>query len=274
MGLVGPQGKVMNIFFRELRANLKSLLIWGGIVLLFSVVGFAKFSAYEGNPELLAILDSMPPAMIEALNFNAFNLTTVTGFYGVMINYFALILSVAAAMWGSDIISKEERDKTVEFALTLPVTRSRLITGKILAAVVNCVALLLITWAAVLIGAAQYQPDGEFYSFVARTMLAMFFLQMIFLAVGIFLGAAMKQYRRAGSVAVSLLLATYFISFVSAMNENLEFLEYFSPFTYFNPGTLLLESQFEMFYVWLSAGIVAVALVGAYVTYARRDLYI
>ncbi len=32
-------------------------------------------------------------------------------------------------MWGSDIISKEERDKTVEY-LTLPVTRARLLTAK------------------------------------------------------------------------------------------------------------------------------------------------
>jgi hypothetical protein len=33
-------------------------------------------------------------------------------------------------MWGSDIISKEERDKTIEFSLTLPVKRSKLISGK------------------------------------------------------------------------------------------------------------------------------------------------
>ncbi|GAH11758.1 unnamed protein product, partial [marine sediment metagenome] len=59
----------MNIFFREMKANLKSLLIWGGIVILFVVVGFSKFSAYEGNPELLAILDNLPPAMLSAFNF-------------------------------------------------------------------------------------------------------------------------------------------------------------------------------------------------------------
>ena len=58
-----------------------------------------------------------------------------------MFTYFALMLSIAAAMWGSDIISKEERDKTVEFSLTLPVTRSRLVTAKALAALVNCIGL-------------------------------------------------------------------------------------------------------------------------------------
>jgi len=56
----------MNIFIRELKANLRSLLIWGGIVILFVVLGFSEFSAYEGNPELLAILDTLPPAMLAA----------------------------------------------------------------------------------------------------------------------------------------------------------------------------------------------------------------
>ena len=53
---------------------------------------------------------------------------------------------IAAAMWGSDIITKEERDKTVEFSLALPVTRSRVITAKASAALVNCIAFVLITW--------------------------------------------------------------------------------------------------------------------------------
>jgi ABC-2 type transport system permease protein len=97
---------------------------------------------------------------------------------------------------------------------------------------------------------------------------------MIFLAVGIFLGCAMKQYRRASSVAVSLLLGTYFLSIISSLNKNLEFLKYFSPFTYFNPATLLHESKIEITFVGLSVGIIAVSLVGAYVSYSKRDLYI
>jgi ABC-2 type transport system permease protein len=264
----------MNIFFRELKANLKSLLIWGGIVILFVVLGFSEFSVYEGNPEMLAILDTLPPAMLAAFNFETFNLTTVTGFFGVMFTYFGLLLSIAAAMWGSDIISKEERDKTVEFFLTLPVTRSRVVTAKIFAALVNCVALLLITWGAVIAGAAQYQPDNEFYNFLSLSMLALFIMQLIFLAVGIFLGCAMKQYKRASSAAVAILLGTYFMSIISGLNENLEFLKYFSPFKYFNPVKLLQESSIDLTFIWLSAGIVAVLIVGAYVTYSRRDLYI
>jgi ABC-2 type transport system permease protein len=264
----------MSIFFRELKANFKSLLIWSGITVLFIVVGYSKFSAYYENPEMLAILDKMPPALLAALNMNAFNLTTISGFFGIMFTYYALIVSISAAMWGSDTISKEERDRTVEFSLTLPVTRERLVTAKMLAALVNCILLLLVTWGITLAMAPQYNPDSAFYNFLSLGILALFIIQMVFLAVGIFLGCVMKQYKRASSAAVFLLLGTYILSILSTLNKNLEFLKYFSPFNYFNPAVMLRESKIEVLFVSLSVGIIAVSLVGAYLSYAKRDLYI
>lgn len=264
----------MNIVRRELKANFKSLLIWTVIVLLLTIIGFAKFSAYYGNPELLAILNDMPAPVIEALNLSAFNLTTVTGFYGLMFTYYALMLSIAAAMWGSDIVSKEERDKTVEFSLSLPVTRGRLVTAKTLAVVVNCLVLLLVSWGAILYGSSSYQPETGYYRFVALSMLALLILQLVFLAVGILLGCAMKQYRRVGSVAISVLLAAYILSAISSLDQKLDFLHYLSPFTYFNPGNLLRDASLDLTYVAISLGIILAAMTGAYLSYARRDLYI
>ena len=264
----------MNIFLRELKSNIRSLIIWGAIGIFFIYIGISKFSAYEGNPELTALLDQMPQALLEGFNMKAFNLTTLSGFWGVMFTYIALIASISAAMWGSDIISKEERDKTVEFSLTLPVTRRRVVTAKALAALVNCIALLLIILGASLISVSSYQPDSEFYAFLRLTMLAIFIMQLIFLGIGIFLGCAMKQYRRASSAAIALLLGTYFLSVISGLHEDLEFLKYLSPFRYFDPATMLHEAKFDPIYLWISAAIILVSMVGAYLTYSRRDLYI
>jgi ABC-2 type transport system permease protein len=257
----------MNIFFRELRASLKSLLIWSAIVILFNVVGFSKFSAYYQNPEMLAILDTLPPALLTAFSMNAFNLTTVTGFYGIMITYFGLILCISAAMWGSDIVSKEERNKTVEFSLTLPVTRARLITAKTAAVVFNSIVLVLITWGVTLVSAQQYKPDSAFYNYVAISIPA-------FVAIGVFLGCAMKKHKRTGSVAISILLSTYFASVMVGMSKDLEFLKYLSPFKYFDPALMLRDARLEVGYVLLSVVIIAVFMVGAYITYSKRDLYI
>ena len=264
----------MNIFIRELKANLKSLLIWSGIIGLLIMMAVTKFSAFAGDPEMLSMLDSMPPALLDALSMRAFNLTTLSGFYGIMFIYFGLMGAIAAAMWGSDIISKEERDKTVEFSLVLPVSRSRVVTAKALAALVNSILFVLITWGMSLVAVRSYNPDQTFFDFLALEMQAMFLIELIFLAIGLLLGCAMKHYKRAGSTAIAIILGTYFMSILAVMDERLDFLKYFTPFKYFDAGELFRTGQMDGTYLLLSAAIIVLSVAVAYWVYNKRDLYI
>ena len=264
----------MNIFIRELKANLKSLVIWSVIITLLIVMAVSKFTAFAGDPATVKMLDSMPPAMLDAFSMRAFNLPTLSGFYGIMFIYFGLMSAIAAAMWGSDIISKEERDKTVEFSLVLPVSRSRVLTAKALAALVNCIAFVLITWAVSLVAVRSFNPDQAYFDYLALEMRAMFVIELIFLALGLLLGCAMKQYKRSASTAVAIILATYFMSIVSGMQEKLDFLKWFTPFKYFDAAELFRNGRMDSTYLLISAAIVVVCVVGAYWAYGRRDLYI
>ena len=264
----------MNIFLRELRANLKSLVIWSVIITVLIIMAASKFTAFAGDPETVKMLDSMPPALLDAFSMRSFNLTTLSGFYGIMFIYFGLMGAIAAAMWGSDIISKEERDKTVEFSLVLPVSRSRVVTAKALAALVNCIAFVLITWAVSLVAVQSFTPDQAFYDYLALEMRAFFVIELIFLAIGLMLGCVLKRYRLAGSIAVSIILATYLMSVVSGMQEKLDFLKWFTPFKYFDASELFRSGSMDSTYLLISAAIIVVCVVAAYLVYNRRDLYI
>jgi ABC-2 type transport system permease protein len=264
----------VNIFLHELKANLKSLLIWCGVMLMLVLVGTAKFSAYYNNPDMLKILDSLPKAMLDAMSLRAFNLTTLIGFFGIMLIYYAMLGGIAAAMWGSGMISKEERDKTVEFSLVLPVSRSRVITAKALAALASCVIFVLVTWGGSLVAARSYSPDKAFYDYLTLEMEAMFIIEMIFLAVGLLLGCAMKQYKLSSSTAVWIILGTYFLSIAVGLQKNLDFLKYFTPFKYFDAAALFQTGKLDGGYLLLSAAIIVVCVAAAYWVYNKRDLYI
>jgi ABC-2 type transport system permease protein len=264
----------MNIFIHELKANLKSLLIWIAIVAVLIFMAVTKYTAFAGNPETLKILDSLSPAFLDAFSMRAFNLTTLIGFYGVMFIYFGLMGAIAAAMWGSDIISKEERDKTVEFSLVLPVSRSRVVTAKALAALVNCIAFVLITWVVSLLAVRSFSPDQVFYSYLALEMRALFMIELIFLALGLLLGCAMKQYKHSASTAVAIILVTYFMSIALGMQEKLDFLKWFTPFKYFDSADLFRNGRMDSTYLLISAVIIVFCVVVAYLAYNKRDLYI
>ena len=84
----------------------------------------------------------------------------------------------------------------------------------------------------------------------------------------------MKQYKRSGSTAVAIILATYFISILSSIQESLSFLKYFTPFRYYDAGELFRNGTMDGTYLLLSAAIVVVCVASAYTVYNRRDLYI
>ncbi len=52
----------------------------------------------------------------------------------------------------------------------------------------------------------SYHPEQAFKDFLALEMQGMLVIELIFLAVGLLLGCAMKQYKIAGSTAVGIIL--------------------------------------------------------------------
>ena len=264
----------MRMYFRELKAGIKSLLIWTVVIALLIILAVNKFAAFEGNPESLAILDTMPPQLLEALSMRAFNLTTLEGFFGVMFIYFALMGAMAAALWSSEAIAKEERDRTVEFTLVLPVPRRQIVTAKLLAALTNCALFVLFTWLISVITVRGDAPDKSLFDFLRLEMLAMFMVELVFLSLGALLACASKTPRRVGSMAIGLILGIYFVSIYAGMSEKLTWLKYLTPFGWFNASEFFRTGRFEPWALVLTGVTVVLFLFAAYFTYDRRDLYI
>jgi ABC-2 type transport system permease protein len=84
----------------------------------------------------------------------------------------------------------------------------------------------------------------------------------------------MKQYKLSGSTAVGIILVAYFLSIAAGMQDNLDFLKYFSPFKYFDAAVLFRDGKMDPGYLLLSAAIIGVSVVAAYLVYNKRDLYI
>ncbi len=264
----------MRMYFRELKAGIKSLLIWTVVVALLIIVAVGKFAAFEGNPESLAILDTMPPQLLEALSMRAFNLTTLEGFFGVMFVYFALMGAMAAALWGSEAIAKEERERTVEFSLVLPVTRRQIVTAKLLAALTNCALFVLFTWIISVVTVRSYAPEKSLFDLLRLEMLAMFLIELVFLSLGTLLACASKTPRRVGSTAIGLILGLYFFSIIAGMHDKLTWLKFLTPFGWFNASELFRSQRFEPWALVLTGLTVVVFLFIAFAAYDNRDLYI
>lgn len=256
----------------ELRSQWKSLAIWSAIMLLLILIAVSKFEGYYNNPELSKVFESMPQGFMKAFGINNYTLTSLQGFYTAMFIYFGLMGGMAAAMWGNGAITREERTRTADFLLVLPLPRSRIVLAKAVASLILCVAFPLITWVISLVAVRSFQPDAAFYRFLRQEMLAMFLVELIFWALGVFLGSTVPSPKHSGSLTLVILLALYVLAFLQPLDERLDFLKYLTPFKYFDPAQWTAEGQFQTIYLLLAAVWVLPLIVGAFLSYERRDI--
>lgn len=262
----------MNIFFREMRANRNSLIIWCIGVFFMVASGMSKYAAYAAAGQSMnEILSQIPPSIKVVLGMGSFDLTKVSGFYGMMFLYVVIMATIHAAILGANIIAKEERDKTTEFLFAKPVSRDKVITMKIAAALTNIIVLNIITLLSSIALMSKYSNGEPLVSEIGKLMLGMFMLQLMFMSIGTGIAAISKRPNAAASGATGILLVAFILSILVDLNQKLGFLKYLTPFKYFDAKNILSHG-FEPLFVILSLVIIAILIIATYGFYKKRDL--
>ncbi|MGM0750664.1 MAG: ABC transporter permease subunit [Bacillota bacterium] len=262
----------MNVYIREMKAHRKSLIIWciGMVALIGS--GMGKFAGFSSSGQSMnELMAEMPKSLQAFLGVGSLDMSTASGFYGVLFLYVLLLSTIHAAMIGATIISKEERDKTVEFLFVKPMPRKKIIGIKLLAALTQVGILSIITWSASLLIVGNYSQGESIIRDIGITMIGMFILQILFLVIGTAIAALTKRPGKAATLATGVLLATFILSFAIDLSEKIEDLKYLTPFKYFEAKTVM-DGGLEMIFVWISVVLIGVLAVSTFVFYNKRDL--
>ena len=263
----------MNMFIRELKAYRKSMIIWCIAIFLMIVSAIGKFSAYARTGRSMNELLSQIPKPIKAvLGMGDFDLTKVSGFYGMFYLYLLLMAAVHASMLGANIISKEERDKTSEFLMVKPVSRSKIITAKLSASLFHVIVFNLVTLILSIILLGKYSGGENITGEICILMAGMLLSQLIFLLIGTGIAAAGRRPKSAASAATAVLLVSFILSSAVNMSSRLENLKYITPFQYFEAEKLLNGGGFQPVFLILSFTVITVLICMTYLCYKKRDL--
>lgn len=264
----------MNIVLRELRANLKSLIIWCVSMVFLIGVGMVKYSGIAAvGQSANELLNQLPAAMKSILGMNYLDLTSISGYYGMFFLYFLLLGGTHAVMLGAIIISKEERDKTADFLFVKPIVRGRVITAKLIAVLINLVVFNLVTLLASVFFVAMYNQGEPINDQIIYLMISLFILQVIFASIGAGISGLAKNTKKAASLATTLFLITFLLSMAIELYNKIDFLKYLTPFKYF-PTVEVMRGTFEPFFLFLAAAVVIGFTVLTYITFQKRDIYI
>ena len=171
-----------------------------------------------------------------------------------------------------ELLSKDKRDRTSEFLFPKPISRVRVISEKLLAALVNIIVLNIVTVVSSILMVAVFAKNYSNNNLILVLMTGLFMMQLLFFALGAALAGLFNNPKLSSVVATTILLGTYIISVVVDLNPKLDNLKYITPFKYFDASAIINSGHLDMFYVVLSLFISAVFIVSTFLTFENRDL--
>lgn len=138
------QGTVVLPLFRKVLAeSWRSTLGWAIGLSAVIALYMPLFPAIGGNQQMRDLLHSLPPALVEALNYGQISTGpgyTQATFFGLM---GFLLLSIASISWGAAAIGGDEESGLLELTLAHGVTRLQVVLERGLALLVRILALSL-----------------------------------------------------------------------------------------------------------------------------------
>ncbi len=265
----------MNLLFRELKANGRSLLIWTLALALLNFMMMALFPSFADGAEYMDDFISMlPDEFARMFGLDRLNLTEPVGFYSIEA-YFMIILfgGMFAAILGTTMLGKEEDEKTAEFLLAKPVSRSYVVSGKVLAILFQ---LLLFNLGIGVVTVIAFEIFADGYSRVelARLLVAPFISQLAFAAIGLFLSVFITRRKAAISASIGFVLGLYFFHVAASVTDKFEFLKYFTPFWYMDAADIVHHGELAF---WKVAVLLATAVLCtglSYLLYNKKDIKI
>jgi len=258
------------IFRYTLRRFRGQILGWGIALALLGMLLISMYDSFAGEQEQLAELLAIYPPEISAFMGDISAMSTPEGWVSLeFFSYMPLILGIFGVLMGSGLLVSHEESGTLDLIMAHPVSRSALFMGRLLAFVAATVAILVITWLGFIVSMTWSSMDigwGRMW----LPLLSLLAELLLFGTMSLLLSMVLPSRRLAATTAGLLLVASFFITGLAKINEDLELLAKLSPLNYYQA----LDAFQGLNGAWL-AGLLAVAVVFAALAwwrFQRRDI--
>lgn len=258
------------IYKHEMKILYKKLLIWTLTVGGMCFVCILLFNSMKEEMEGMAESFSQMGAFADAFGMSQLSIATLEGFYSTEVG---TIHSLGAAMFAAIIsmimLSKEEDGHTSEFLFTLPVSRGKVITSKLIAVITNVIIFNVISVGAYTLGIVILGEDIDFDRFfLYHGMQLLMHLEIAGICFG--LSAFMKKNKL--GLGLGIVMIFYAYDLMSRVIPDLSDYKILSPFSYSNAADIFSTGQVEVPALVLGIVVMTVCVIAAYIRYGKRDL--
>ena len=262
------------MFKREMKINLKSFLIWTSILIGLFLVVFLIYPSIV-NSQNMEMMDEMmkmfPEEMLKAFNMDISSIDSAFGWLKTEGFVFVLLITgIYSGILGSNILLKEESDKTIEYLNSVPVTRKNIVLNKILCGLLYIILMIVTIGIFNFIG-LSLSCDFDRKSYILLSITPIFSSIVIF-AICLFLSTFTHKTKKTIGISLGIVFASYFLNVISEMAESTEFLKFISIFTLADIRNVIINVSINPLMVVLSIGITAIFMILTIIHYEKKEL--
>ena len=261
---------MMTIFRYTLRRFRGQILGWGLALALLGLLLISMYDSFAAEQEQFEELQKIFPSEITAFIGDVSSMATPEGWVSLeFFSYMPLILGIFAVLTGSGLLVSDEENGRLDLIMAHPVSRAALFLGRLLAFVSATVAILAICWLGLVVPMTWSSMDigwGRMW----LPLLSLLAELLLFGTLSLLLSMVLPSRRLAATTAGLLLVASFFITGLAKINEDLEPVARLSPLNYYQAQ----DAFHALNGAWI-AGLLAAAVLFAALAwwrFWRRDI--
>ncbi|WNS47070.1 ABC transporter permease subunit [Paenibacillus sp. MMS20-IR301] len=262
------------MYLHELRSLRKSSILWTCAMTLLAAMFLLIYpSMVSDAADFKELLGGYPASIRAMLGINLDYITSILGFYSMVFAYITLCGAIQAMNLGLSILSKESRERTADFLLVKPVSRTKIVTAKLLAACTMIILTDIVFFAATYLIAGNVAAAGYSHKLFLLLNLPLLFIQLIFLAAGAGISVFFTKLNNVLPLSLGTVFGFYMIGALLATGAEDGAARYLSPFKYFDSIYIMEHAGYELPYLLAGAVITAAAVTVSYRVYIRKDIH-
>lgn len=262
------------MFKREMKVNFKNFIIWLSILIGIFLIVYLVYPSIIDSTDTKMIEEMMnmfPEDMLKAFNMD---ISTIDSAYGWLKSegfvFVLLIIGCYSGLLGSNILLKEENDKTIEYLNSLPVKRTNIVLSKVLCAFIY---IMLITLVLMIFNFICLKLSGTFdeKQFILLSLTPIFSGLVIF-SICIFISTFTHKTKKMTGISLALVFISYIFQMISTLSEKVEFLKYLSVFTLSDIRNVIQDVSFNPIMIFISILLTVLFIILTIIHYNKKEL--
>jgi len=262
------------MFKREMRINLRGFIVWTSILIGLFLVVFLVYPSIVNNDSIGMMNEMMklfPEEMLKAFNMDISSIDSAFGWLKTEGFVFVLLITgIYSGILGSNILLKEESDKTIEYLNSVPITRKNIVLSKIFCGLLYIILMVLVIGIFNFIGLYM---SGDFNKKVYILLsITPVLSSVVIFAICLFLSTFTHKTKKTLGISLGIVFASYFFNIIAEMGESTEFLKYVSVYSLADIRNVILNASINPLLVSLTIGITVILIVLTMIHYERKEL--